>query len=95
MLSYITQTFNYIAKAISYLDDSKDPFKTGDLVEVREVIECMNFNAPVFKLPPELINLTDEYNEAQDKLPYTYFEYGDEEYDDADEETKQLYRFGW
>ncbi|CAJ0767159.1 15651_t:CDS:1, partial [Entrophospora sp. SA101] len=39
--------------------------------------------------------LTDEYNEAQDKLPYTYFEYGDEEYDDADEETKQLYRFGW
>ncbi|CAH1768655.1 10680_t:CDS:2, partial [Entrophospora sp. SA101] len=165
MLSYITQTFNYIAKAISYLDDSKDPFKTGDLVEVREVIECMNFNAPVFKLPPELISkiikqikdpikianvmlvnktwykegrhrlyidrddimewlrlkrinkldsfirylnldriyenlikirkdLTDEYNEAQDKLPYTYFEYGDEEYDDADEETKQLYRFG-
>ena len=38
MLSYITQTFNYIAKAISYLDDSKDPFEAGDLVEVREEI---------------------------------------------------------
>ena len=39
MLSYITQAFNYIAKAISYLDDSKDPFEAGDLVEVREEIE--------------------------------------------------------
>ena len=39
MLSYITQAFNYIAKAISYLDDSKDPIEAGDLVEVREEIE--------------------------------------------------------
>ncbi|CAH1767901.1 82_t:CDS:1, partial [Entrophospora sp. SA101] len=55
MLSYITQTFNYIAKAISYLNESKDPFEAGDLVEVREVIEYMNINAPLFKLPSELI----------------------------------------
>src|SRR5437870_9168937 len=47
MLSHITQTFrhfvscsaDYIAKAISYPDDSKDPFEAGDLVEVREVVE--------------------------------------------------------
>ncbi|CAH1768921.1 8701_t:CDS:2 [Entrophospora sp. SA101] len=41
MLSYITQTFNYIVKAISYLDDSKDLFKAGDLVEFRKVIKYM------------------------------------------------------
>ena len=39
MFTYITQTFNYIAKAVKYLDDSKDPFEAGDLVEVREEIE--------------------------------------------------------
>ncbi|CAJ0895552.1 6439_t:CDS:2 [Entrophospora sp. SA101] len=55
MLSYITQTFNYIAKAISYPDDSKDPFEAGDLVEISEVVEYVETNAPMFKLPPELI----------------------------------------
>jgi len=175
MFAYITQTFRYIINAVKYLDDSKDPFEAGDLVEVREEIEYVETNPPVFNLPPELIgkiikqiedpikianimlvnkawykegrrrlyrdrddimewlrlkrinkldgfirylnldrldeyirihknlikireDLTAEYikakntyNKAQDKLPYTYFEYGDEEYDDVDEETKQLY----
>ncbi|CAH1768778.1 15558_t:CDS:1, partial [Entrophospora sp. SA101] len=36
MLSYI---IIYIAKAISYLDDSRNPFEDGDLVEVREILE--------------------------------------------------------
>ena len=43
-------------------------------------------------------DLNIEYNkaviifiEAQDKLPFTYFEYGDEEYDVVDEETKKLF----
>ncbi|CAJ0830984.1 7538_t:CDS:2 [Entrophospora sp. SA101] len=112
------------------------PLELIEKVEVREEIEHVNSNAPVFKLPPELIegrrrlyiyrddimvwlrlkrinkldcfirneyiriyenlikirkDLTNVYNKAQDKLPYTYFEYGDEEYDDSDEENKQLF----
>ncbi|CAJ0841194.1 47_t:CDS:2 [Entrophospora sp. SA101] len=39
MLSCITQTFNYIVKALANIDDNKDPFEAGDLVEVREEIE--------------------------------------------------------
>ena len=39
MLFYTTQTFNYIVKTLANLDDSKDPFEAGDLVEVREEIE--------------------------------------------------------
>ena len=39
MFAYITQTFRYIINAVKYLDDSKDPFEAGDLVEVREEIE--------------------------------------------------------
>ncbi|CAH1769982.1 38_t:CDS:2, partial [Entrophospora sp. SA101] len=42
-------------EAISYPDDSKDPFEAGDLVEISEVVEYVETNAPMFKLPPELI----------------------------------------
>ena len=39
MYAYITQTYSYIAKAVKYLDDSKDPFEAGELEEEREEIE--------------------------------------------------------
>ncbi|CAH1769243.1 570_t:CDS:2, partial [Entrophospora sp. SA101] len=55
MFAYIIQAYHYIAKAISYLDDSKDPFETRDLVEVREIIEYVEINPLAFKLPSELI----------------------------------------
>ncbi|CAJ0854817.1 13844_t:CDS:1 [Entrophospora sp. SA101] len=43
MLSYI---INYIAKAISYLDDSRNPFEDGDLIEVREIVEYKEVKTP-------------------------------------------------
>ncbi|CAJ0845324.1 7354_t:CDS:1 [Entrophospora sp. SA101] len=55
MFASIAKTFRYIINMLKYLDDSKDPFEAGDLVEVREEIEYVDFNPPVFKLPPELI----------------------------------------
>ena len=35
----ITKAFTYLVSAIKYLDDSKDPFEAGDLIEVRESVE--------------------------------------------------------
>ena len=35
----ITNAFTYLVSAIKYLDDSKDPFEAGDLIEVRESVE--------------------------------------------------------
>ncbi|CAJ0626722.1 16660_t:CDS:2 [Entrophospora sp. SA101] len=38
MFEYITQTFSYISNVPKSLNDSRNPFKAGDLVEVREEI---------------------------------------------------------
>ncbi|CAJ0626971.1 5455_t:CDS:2 [Entrophospora sp. SA101] len=56
MFAYIIQAYHYIAKAISYLDVSKDPFEARDLVKVREIIEYAEINPQAFKLPSELIS---------------------------------------
>jgi len=47
----ITKAFTYLVSAIKYLDDSKDPFEAGDLIEVRESVEY----AEPPQMPAELI----------------------------------------
>ena len=39
MFEYITKTFGNISNALKSLDDSRDPFDAGDLLEAREEIE--------------------------------------------------------
>ena len=53
MIAYITQALNHIENALKFLNDSKDPFENGDLVEVRETEEYVEVEAP--QLPPETI----------------------------------------
>jgi len=47
----ITKAFTYLVSAIKYLEDSKDPFEAGDLIEVRESEE----HAEARQLPAEVI----------------------------------------
>ncbi|CAJ0631240.1 7443_t:CDS:2 [Entrophospora sp. SA101] len=76
MFAYIIQAYHYIAKAISYLDDSKDPFETRDLVEVREIIEYVEINPLAFKLPSELIDkyvrIIKKFKKIHDELNESY-----------------------
>ena len=46
MIAYITQALNHIENALKFLNDSKDPFENGDLVEVRETEEYVEVEAP-------------------------------------------------
>jgi hypothetical protein len=39
MFAYMTKAYKYLANAVKFLDDSKDPFEAGDLIEVREIVE--------------------------------------------------------
>src|SRR5947209_6802126 len=51
MFAYIYQAYKFLATTVKYLDDSKDPFEAGDLVEI-EVRET-TIEPP--QLPAELI----------------------------------------
>ena len=46
MIAYITKALNHIENALKFLNDSKDPFENGDLVEVRESVEYVEVEAP-------------------------------------------------
>ncbi|CAH1768292.1 2409_t:CDS:2, partial [Entrophospora sp. SA101] len=58
---------------------------------VREEIKYVDFNAPVFELPPELIGFEAEINcnKAWNKIPYNYL--GVNVYECEDNESKQLF----
>ena len=42
MFEYIRKTFDYINTVIKSIDDNRDPFEAGDLVEVREEVEYVD-----------------------------------------------------
>jgi hypothetical protein len=52
MFAYMTKAYNYLANAVKFLDDSKDPFEGGDLIEVREIVE---YAQPKIKTRPKAI----------------------------------------
>ena len=57
MSGYITQAYTYFTNALEFLNDSRDFFEAGDIVEVKEIIEYKDVETP--KLPAELIEPTE------------------------------------
>ena len=60
MFAYIAQAYtcvkdtelcSYLASTIKFLNDSKDPFEAGDLIEIQETMEHIEVEAP--QLPAE------------------------------------------
>ncbi|CAH1760071.1 6271_t:CDS:2, partial [Entrophospora sp. SA101] len=59
-----TQIFSYIGNALKSLNDSRGPFKAGDLVEVREEIEYVEVKTPDIKREDiNYINIGDKIME--------------------------------
>ena len=50
----ITKAFTYLVSAIKYLDDSKDPFEAGDLIEVRESVEYAEVESSIHTKKPRV-----------------------------------------
>ena len=85
-------------------DDIMEWLRLKRINKLDSFIRCLHLDRldEYIRIHKNLIKIRDDLNikynkaqiifiEAQDKLPYTYHEYGDEEYDDADEETKKLF----
>lgn len=55
MYAYLTQAIAHLASAVKFLDNSRDPFENGDLIEVTETVEYEEVEAP--QLSPEIVGL--------------------------------------